>query len=122
MLKDTPWLDCCCLFLSPLAVSEFLVYTPDETNYTRAMMLTTRVQSIQFSVQACNDAMLALANVPAFSASDSYYEVLLGTAQNTKCEIRKSGQSVALAPANVEVLNCNEKRFVVHHLNDCFNG
>jgi hypothetical protein len=95
--------------------SEYVVYTPAEYNYSRAMVLTTRVQGIQFSVQACNDAMLALSLVPG-STSTNTYEVVLGTAQNSKCEIRKAGVSNAVASVNAAVLSCDEERFVVQTL------
>jgi hypothetical protein len=93
------------------AVSEYVVYTPAEFNYSRAMVMTTRVQSIQFSVHACNDAMLALSLVPGIT-STSTYEVVLGTAQNTKCEIRKAGVPNAVASVSAAVLSCSEDRFV----------
>lgn len=94
------------------AVDEYAIYTPDEYNYTRAMVMTTRVQSLQFTVKACNDAMLALSRLPGTTSVETY-EVALGTQQNAKCEIRKAGSSNPVASANAAVLNCNEDRFIV---------
>ena len=96
-----------------IPVNTFGVYTPEEYNHNHTW-LTTHRDLLGFSVRACADVRVALAEVPGVLGAGAS-EVVIGDASNDKTSILKNMESneVGQEVSSPNVLNCDQYRVCV---------
>ena len=82
----------------------------DEALYQPLMFSLTDRTDIVLAITACCDAQIALSEIPGVFAHRTY-EVVIGSQDNTKTEIRGSVGGSPLYEVNTpQILNCNASR------------
>ena len=100
-------------YLSPLQSilfvvdGQFLIKTSGRNDHN-TVWLTAPRSFISFSVEACAEAHISLAETPGV-LGDAAYEVILGADSNTKSRILKdmNSQQIVDEEDTPEILNCN---------------
>ncbi|CAH1794507.1 unnamed protein product [Owenia fusiformis] len=87
-----------------------VISTPNDYEFNHGWIRVDDRQDFLFSVQACNDAHLALSAEPGKEDSDTY-EIVLSGYSGTRSDIRDAKQGTVRASANTRnFLSCNETR------------
>ena len=99
------------IYIYILLTGKFLKFTtPNEYNYEQVQFTTGESPYFVFSVQACNDAHVALSEIPGLHDYNTY-ELVFGGWANTGSAIREARQRdqrhFVRTPG---ILSCDEKR------------